>query len=57
VTDDLRPADRAAAREANEHFHRAFESLDLGRRAGRCLLAHHHASHILALQDPGPEAA
>ena len=27
------------------------------RRAGRWLLVHHHASHILAPQDPGPEAA
>ena len=27
------------------------------RRAGRWLLVHHHASHVLAPQDPGPEAA
>jgi ketosteroid isomerase-like protein len=26
------------------------------RRAGRWLMVHHHASHILAPQDPGPEA-
>jgi ketosteroid isomerase-like protein len=27
------------------------------RRAGRWLLVHHHASHILAPREPGPEAA
>jgi ketosteroid isomerase-like protein len=26
------------------------------RRAERWLMVHHHASHILAPQDPGPEA-
>jgi ketosteroid isomerase-like protein len=143
VTDDPWPADRAAVREANERFYRAFESLDLAemdgvwahgdhvacvhpgwnrlrgwdevrrswaaifqstaemrftitdvrvelrgdlgwvhctenilsemrgslaitailatnlfeRRAGRWLLVHHHASHILTSPDPGPEAA
>jgi ketosteroid isomerase-like protein len=143
VTADPVAADRAAVREANERFYRAFESLDLGemdrvwahgdhaacvhpgwrrlhgwddvrrswaaifrstsemrftitdvtvelrgevgwvhctenilsetggslsitailatnvfeRRAGRWLLVHHHASHVLAGGDPGPEAA
>ena len=27
------------------------------RRAGRWLMVHHHASHILAPRDPGPEAS
>ena len=142
MTDDTSPHDRAAVREANERFYRAFESLDLAemdgiwahgdhvacvhpgwnrlhgwddvrrswaaifqstsemrftitdvlvevrgdlgwvhcteniiseirgslsitailatnvfeRNAARWRLVHHHASHILAPQDPGPEA-
>jgi ketosteroid isomerase-like protein len=143
MTDDASPHDRAAVREANERFYRAFESLDLAemdgiwahadrvacvhpgwnrlhgwgevrrswaaifrsttemrftitdvrvelrgdlgwvhcteniisetrgslsitailatnvfeRYAARWLLVHHHASHILTPQDPGPETA
>ena len=54
MTDDASPHDRAIRGSLSITAILATNVFE--RRAARWLLVHHHASHILAPQDPGPEA-